>query len=345
MRAALFHEHGGPEVLRVEEVAPPALQPGHVRVAVRAAALNHLDLWVRRGLPINTRLPHIGGSDVAGVVLEAASDVDGWSPGTRVLVNPILFCGQCEWCERGDEPLCRRFGILGEHTSGGFAEEVVVAAHALHAIPDSLSFEVAAALPVSYQTAWRALIHRARVRAGESVLVLGASGGTAIAALQVAKLAGAQVLAVTSGEENVERVRAEGADVVYDRLEGDFARPVWRDTGKRGVDVVVENVGEATWRSSLRSLAPGGRLVTYGATTGPAGDTDLRLLFWRQLQLIGSTMASRSQFREMFSAASRGHLRPVLDQVIPLEEIRAAHERLEAGKGFGKIVVGVGDDF
>lgn len=339
MRAALFHEHGGPEVMRIEEVEPPALPPGHVRVSVRAAALNHLDLWVRRGLPINTRLPHIGGSDVAGVVAETAADVDGWPEGARVLINPILFCGQCEWCERGDEPLCRTFGIRGEHTSGGFAEEVVVPAHALHTIPDTLSFQVAAALPVSYQTAWRALIHRARVRAGESVLVLGASGGTAIAALQVARLAGARVFAVTSGPENVERVRALGADVVYNRLAGDYSRAVWQDSGKRGVDVVVENVGEATWRSSLRSLAPGGRLVTYGATTGPKAETDLRILFWRQLQLIGSTMASRSQFREMLSVALSGALDPVIDRVMPLDEARAAHERLEAGEAFGKIVL------
>lgn len=339
MRAALFHEHGGPEVMRIEEIEGPPLKPGHVRLSVRAVAMNHLDLWVRRGLPIDTQLPHIGGSDIAGVVAEVASDVEGWQVGARVLVNPIIFCGHCEWCERGEEPLCRRFGILGEHTSGGMAEEVVVPAGSLHRLPETVDLERAAALPVSYQTAWRALIHRARVRAGESVLVLGASGGTAIAAIQVAKLAGARVLAVTSGEENVARVEGLGAERVYDRLAGDFARAIWRDTGRRGVDVVVENVGEATWQSSVRSLAPGGRLVTYGATTGPKAETDLRILFWRQIQLIGTTMASRAQFREMLSAALSGALDPVIDRVMPLEEARAAHERLEAGEAFGKIVL------
>lgn len=339
MRAALFHEHGGPEVIRVEEVDPPAMRPGHVRLSVRAVAMNHLDLWVRRGLPIETKLPHIGGSDVAGVVAEVAPDVEGWTVGARALVNPILYCGRCEWCERGEEPLCRRFGILGEHTSGGFAEEVVVPAASLHPLPEAIEFERAAALPVSYQTAWRALIHRARVRAGESVLVLGASGGTALAAIQVARLAGARVMAVTSGEENVARVASLGVEHVYDRLAGDFSRAVWRDSGKRGVDVVVENVGEASWQTSLRCLAPGGRLVTYGATTGPRAETDLRVLFWRQIQLIGSTMASRGEFREMLSAALSGALTPVIDRVMPLEEARAAHERLEAGEAFGKIVL------
>jgi NADPH:quinone reductase-like Zn-dependent oxidoreductase len=339
MRAALFHEHGGPEVLRVEEVAPPRPAEGEALVRVRAAALNHLDLWVRRGLPLQIPLPHIGGSDVAGVVEQLGPGVEGWAPGDRVVVNPSLWCGRCRACIRGQESMCARFRVLGEHTPGALAELVVVPASNLYHLPEHVPFETAAALPVSYQTAWRALISRARLRAGEEVLVLGASGGTAMAALQIARLAGARVYAVTSGAEQVARVRDLGADVTYDREAVDFSTEVYRDTGKRGVDVVVENVGAATWRQSLRALAKGGRLVTYGATSGPQGDTDLRALFWKQLEIIGSTMASRAEFEQVLDIAFRGALTPVIDSMFPLEEVRRAHERLEAGEHFGKIVL------
>ncbi len=339
MRAAVFHEHGGPEVVRIEEVPAPVPAPDEVRVRVRAAALNHLDLWVRRGLPIETTMPHVGGSDVAGVVEEVGERAEGVAVGDRVVVNPSLSCGRCEWCVAGEVPLCPEYRILGEHTNGGFAEYVAVPAANVYRIPDGLSFEAAAALPVSYMTAWRALVTRARVRAGEDVLVLGASGGTAAAAVQIARLAGARVFAVTRGADNVARVRALGAHVVYDRDEVDFSRQVFQDTGKRGVDVVVENVGEATWKGSIRALARGGRLVCYGATTGPRGEIDLRVLFWKQVEIIGTTMASRPEFEAMLRAAFRGDLVPVIDSVLPLEHAREAHERLEAGGQFGKIVL------
>lgn len=339
MRAARFHAHGGPEVLRIDDIPTPDPGHGEVRVEVRAAALNHLDLWIRRGLPVETTMPHIGGSDIAGEIGAVGEGVVGWQVGDGVVVNPALFCGVCESCVRGEESLCLRFRILGEHTDGGFAESVVVPATGLHRLPPHFPFEQAAALPVSYQTAWRALIHQARLRAGEDVLIIGASGGTAIAALQVARLAGARVFAVTSGEANVERVRALGAEFVYDRTRGDFSREVRRETARRGVDVVVENVGEATWEQSLRSLTHGGRLVTYGATSGWQGATDLRLVFWRQLRIIGSTMASRAQFAEMLRVALRGDLQPVIDRTFPLAEVRLAHERLEAGEAFGKILL------
>jgi len=339
MRAAIFHEHGGPEVVRIEEVPAPDPGPDEVRVRVRASALNHLDLWVRRGLPIETTMPHVGGSDVAGVVEAVGDRAEGVAVGDRVVVNPSLSCGRCEWCAAGEVPLCPEYRILGEHTNGGFAEYVAVPAANVYRIPDSFSFKAAAALPVSYMTAWRALVTRARVRAGEDVLVLGASGGTAAAAVQVARLAGARVFAVTRGAENVARVRALGAHVVYDRDEVDFSRQVFHDTGKRGVDVVVENVGEATWKGSVRALARGGRLVCYGATTGPRGEIDLRVLFWKQVEIIGTTMASRPEFEAMLRAAFRGDLVPVIDSVLPLERAREAHERLEAGGQFGKIVL------
>jgi len=339
MKAAVFHEHGGPDVVRVEDVPRPHLRRGEVLVRVRAAAMNHLDLWVRRGIGIETTMPHIGGSDIAGVIEEIAPDTDAPAIGQRVVVNPSLFCGRCESCVRGEQSLCFRFRILGEHTDGGFAEFVAVPATHAYPIPESLSFEHAAALPISYQTAWRALVTQARLRPGEDVLVIGASGGTAAAAVQIARLMGARVFAVTSGAENVERVRGLGADTVYDRSDTDWSRELHRATGKRGVDVVVENVGEATWQGSIRSLARGGRLVTFGATAGPQAVTDLRVLFWKQLHLIGTTMASRSEFEAMLSVAVRGGFSPVVDRVMPLDDAREAHERLEAGEQFGKIVL------
>lgn len=339
MRAAIFHENGGPEVVRIEQVRRPDPGPGEVLLQVRAAAMNHLDLWVRRGIPIETTMPHIGGSDVAGIVAEVGQGVDPARVGERVVLNPSLWCGRCRECARGEEPLCVRYRILGEHTDGGFAEFVAAPALNAYVIPDEMAFEDAAALPISYQTAWRALVARARLQPGEDVLVLGASGGTAGAAVQIARLMGARVFAVTSGAENVARVRALGAHVVYDRAEEDFSRAVFRDTAKRGVDVVVENVGEPTWKGSLRALAPGGRLVTYGATAGHRAETDLRVLFWRQLQIIGTTMASRGEFEAMLRVALRGELRPVVDTVLPLDRAREAHERLEAGGQFGKVVL------
>ncbi|HYJ80852.1 MAG TPA: zinc-binding dehydrogenase [Longimicrobiaceae bacterium] len=340
MRAAIFHAFGGPEVVRIEEVPRPEPGPGEVLLRVAAAAMNHLDLWVRRGLPIETSMPHVGGSDVAGVVAAVGEGVDAARIGERVVVNPSLWDGSCEWCRRGEESLCVAYRIVGEHTSGGFAEFCAVPADHAYRIPDHLRLEDAAALPVSYMTAWRALTSRARLQPGEDVLVIGASGGTAIAAVQVARLLGARVFALTAGEHNVERLRELGAEFVYDRAaDGDWSKAVFRDTGRRGVDVVVENVGAATWQGSVRALARGGRLVTYGATAGPQVEIDLRVLFWKQLSLIGTTMASRAEFEAMLAAACDGRLRPVVHRVMPLAEARAAHELLEAGGQFGKIVL------
>ncbi len=337
MHAALFHEFGGPEVVRYEETPTPEPGPGAVLVEVRAAAMNHLDLWARRGL-IETPMPHIGGSDFAGIV-RAADALGGIEVGARVVVNPVTSCGRCRECLRGEISLCTHMRVIGEHSDGGFAEFAVVPASAVSPIPDDVDFETAAALPVSYQTAWRAIVSRAAVRPGEDVLVLGASGGTAIATIQIAILAGATVHAVTSGPANVERVRQLGVEHVYDRDQVDFSRAVFERTGRRGVDVVVENVGSATWAGSVRALAPGGRLVTYGATSGYQAEIDLRRLFWRQLQLIGTTLANRSEFDEMLRVAWSGRIRPVIDSVMPLADARLAHERLEAGDHFGKILL------
>ena len=339
MRAAIFHENGGPEVVRIEDVPDLTPGPGEVLVRVKAAALNHLDLWVRRGLPIETTMPHIGGSDVAGVIEAVGEGVDASRVGERVIVNPSLFDGTCEWCRRGEESMCVGFRILGEHTNGGFAELVTAAADRAYALPEGYAFEDAAALPIAYMTAWRALHSRARLQADESVLVLGASGGSGLAAVQIAVDIGARVFALTSGAEKVERLRALGAEYVYDRAADDWVKALQRDTAGRGVDVVLENPGAATWKGALRSLAIGGRLVTFGATTGPKVEVDIRALFWRQVSILGTTMANRSEFEAMIQAAFAGRIRPVVDTVLPLDRARQAHERMEAGEQFGKIVL------
>lgn len=339
MRAAYFRTHGGPEVLEVGEAPEPVVAAGTVIVDVRAVALNHLDLWVRRGIPgLELEMPHIGGSDVAGVVREVGAGVEGWAPGDRVAVNPTLWCDECDTCARGEHPLCRSFRILGEHVRGGAAERVRVPARNLFALPDDLSFTRAAAAPLVYQTAWRAL-QRGRLASGDTLLVTGASGGVSTAAVQIGRHLGARVLAITSGPENVRRVEGLGADAVIDRLQVDLVPEVRRRTDGRGVEVVLDSVGEAIWTDCLRCLAPGGRLVTYGATTGAAASLDIRHVFWKQLEVIGSTMGSREEFEEVMQLVAAGALEPVVDAVLPLDRIAEAHRRLEAGEVFGKLVL------
>lgn len=340
MKAAIFRKHGGPEVIEIADVERPEPAAGEALIAVKAAAMNHLDLWARRGLPgLDFDLPHIGGSDIAGMVEEVGEGAEGLDPGTRVLVNPSLYCGECEWCLRGEESLCVRYRILGEHTDGGFAEYVSVPAGNVMPIPDDLDFETAAAVPLVFQTAWRGLKGRGRLQAGETVLILGGSGGVSTAAIQIARHLGARVFAVTSGPENVRRVQELGADLAIDRLESDFSGVVWEATQKRGVDLVFDGIGEAVWPNALRSLARDGRLVTYGATTGPRGQVDIRIVFWKQLRIIGTTMSNRAEFEEVMSLVFQGKLKAVIDVVWPLERAREAHERLEAGDQFGKIVL------
>ncbi len=340
MRSVRFHEHGGPEVLRYEEDVPvPEPGPDEVLVRVKACALNYLDIWVRRGLPgIPPKLPHIPGSDVAGVVERGA---EGFSPGERVVVNPSLSCGRCASCRRGEDPLCEEFHILGEHVDGGYAEFVKVPARNLMRIPEGFSWEEAAAAPLVYQTAWRALITRAGLRPGETVLILGASGGVGTACLQIAKLVGARVFAVAGTEEKLQKLKELGADEVLNHRTVDFGREAWRLTKKRGVDVVVDSIGEATWERSLRALAKDGRLVTYGATSGPTPLTDVRLVFWRQLRIIGTTMGNHHEFTQVMELVWERKLRPVIDRVFPLEEAAKAHRRMEAREHLGKILLAV----
>lgn len=340
MKAAYIREHGGPEVLEVGQLPDPSAGPGEVVVDVGAAALNHLDLWVRRGLPgLDVQMPHVGGSDAAGTVADVGEGVEGWEPGDRVVVNPGQWCGRCEWCARGEHSLCESYRIMGEHVDGAAAEKVRVPADSLYPLPEDVPFEEAAGVALVFQTAWRGLVVRAGLRPGETVLITGGSGGVSTAAIQIAALAGARVLAVTSGPENVERVRALGAEIVIDRLEEDFSKAAYEATGRRGVDVILDSVGEAMWNGCVRALARDGRLVTYGATTGSAGQQDIRRMFWKQVRIIGTTMAGRGEFEKVMDLVFSGRLRPVVDVVWPLERIADAHARMEEGESFGKVIL------
>lgn len=339
MRAAVFEKFGGPGVVEIKSMPIPEPGPGQVRIRVAAAAMNHLDLWVRRGLPIETPMPHIGGSDIAGTVDAVGPGAEKAPFGTRVVVDPSLRYEWYEGQDRGESFNEPPFRIIGEHTQGGFAEYAIVPAENLLEIPDDFSFTDAAAAGLVFVTAWRALVTRGRLRAGERVLITGASGGVGTAAVQVARCCGAKVFAVTGGVESVERTKALGADVVYDRFEVDFSREVWRDTGKQGVHVVFDTVGEEIWPACLRALARGGRLVSSGATTGSRGVTEIRLVFWKQLEILGSTMGTPTEFREVMRLVFDGVFQPVIQEVMPLDEARRAHEILENGKIFGKLVL------
>ncbi len=339
MKAALFSEFGGPEVVRLAEVDTPEPGPGEVRVRVRAAAMNHLDLFVRRGGLPQTTMPHVSGSDIAGVVDAVGQGVHPIAAGTRVVVDPSLEYDWYEGVPRGSNLPAPQFRIIGEHVQGGFAEFCIVPAANLVEVPESVAFETAAAASLVSVTAWRGLVVRGGLRAGERVLITGGSGGVSTVAIQIARLAGAEVFVVTSGPENLQRVRELGADVAYDRREGDWGRQVWSDTGKQGVHLVFDSVGEAVWGSCLRCLAVGGRLVTFGATTGAMGETEIRLVFWKQLSILGTTMGSPEEFRRAMGLVFDGRLTPVIHEVLPLAEARRAHELLEAGSVFGKLVL------
>ncbi len=339
MRAAVFSEFGGPETVGIAELPVPEPGAGEVRIKVEATAMNHLDLWVRHGLLMDTPMPHIGGSDIVGTVDAAGPGAEATTAGVRVVVDPSLDYDWYEGTPRGRSLEDPRFRIIGEHTQGGMAEYAIVPAANLLEVPEGFPSEQAAAAGLVFVTAWRALMTRGRLQAGEDVLVTGASGGVGTAAVQLAKLAGARVFAVTSGAANVERLQRLGADAVYDRLTADFSRRVWTDTEKRGVDLVLDTVGEAIWPSCLRALAVQGRLVTSGATTGASGDTEIRLVFWKQLSILGSTMGSPSEFRRVMRLVFEGKVGPVIHATMPLAEASRAHALLEEGEVFGKLVL------
>ena len=336
MKAVRFHSHGGPEVLQFEDAPDPAPAPGRAIVRVRACALNHLDLWERRGLDrVKLPLPHISGSDIAGEV----ADPGEWA-GRRVMLQPGLRCGRCRACRDGRDNECVEYDVLGLRSDGGYAELVSVPIENLVAIPPHVDFIIAAAFPLTFLTAWHMLVARCGVREGDVVLVLAGGSGVGQAAIQLARHFGARVFA-TSAASKADRTRALGAEEVFDHYAGDFSRDVRRLTDGRGADIVIEHVGEATWDRSVRSMATGGRLVTCGATTGPAAKLDLRHLFARQLSLLGSYMG---RFAELEAAAPLlfdGRVTPVIDEVFPLARAADAQRRMEEKGQFGKIVLEV----
>ncbi len=312
MKALAFYEHGDIEKLQIVDLDPRPLKPGELQISVKAVALNHLDLWVREGLPgLKLEMPHIPGSDVAGVIAKTGDSVSGLSVGQHVVVNPGLSCGHCDYCQMGEESLCPDFRILGEHVTGGAAEFVNVPARNVLIIPDDFPFEQAAAAPLVFLTAWRALISRAKVRAGEDVLIFGAGAGVSTAAIQIAKKAGARVFVTSSSGEKLHKAQAIGADVVVNYKTQEWDREVWIRTNKRGVDVVFDSIGAATWLKAIRSLRRGGRLVTIGATSGSNPPEEIRQIFWKQIDILGSTMSNQREFREVMKLVMRGEFKPV----------------------------------
>jgi NADPH:quinone reductase-like Zn-dependent oxidoreductase len=338
MKAIRFHSHGGAEVLRYEDAPMPEAGPGDALVRVRATSLNHLDIFQRRGIErVRIPLPHISGADVAGEVVEAPDAT--LTPGCRVMLQPGLSCGRCARCLEARDNECPRYDVLGYQSDGGYAEYVRVPVQNLIPIPDTIGFVEASAFPLTFLTAWHMLVTRARLQAGELVLVLGAGSGVGQAAIQIARLHGARVIATAGTDEKLARARALGAFETVNHSTDDIAAAVRRLTDKRGVDLIVEHVGTATWDRSVRSLSRGGRLVTCGATTGHDAGIDLRFLFSRQLSLLGSYMGRKGELLRAAEFLFTGELMPVVDRVFPLAEAAEAHRRLEAREGFGKIVL------
>ena len=340
MKAVRIHQFGGPEALIYEDVADPRPGFGQVLVRVRACALNHLDVWVRKGLP-GVRLPHILGSDIAGEVAELGEGAAEFKVGQRVLVAPMHYCGRCAKCVAGVQNQCGEFTALGNAVDGGNCERIAVPVANLMAIPATLSFEQAASVPLVFLTAWHMLVGLARIRPGQTVLVLGGGSGVGIAAIQIAKMFHCRVLTTAGSEEKLDKARGLGADFGIDHYQQKISDEVRKITSREGVDVVIEHVGAATWDESMRSLKSGGTLVTCGATTGPEVKVDLRHLFARQLSLLGSYMGTMSDFHEVMGHVFAGRLKPVVDRVFELQDLRSAHEYLEKSAMFGKVVVRV----
>ncbi len=338
MKAVRLHQFGGPEVLNYEDVPDAQPRKDQVLVRVRACALNHLDLWVRKGLP-GVKLPHILGSDIAGEVVESGEYVSGFHAGQRVLLAPMHFCGRCLKCVAGLQNQCREFTALGNGVDGGNCELIAVSAANVIPIPDSLDFIQAASVPLVFLTAWHMLVGRAAIRLGQTVLILGANSGVGIAAIQIAKLFHCRVITTAGDDAKSEKARALGADFVIDHYKQKISEEVRKITNKEGCDVVVEHVGAATWDESVRSLKSAGTLVTCGATTGPEVKVNLNHLFARQLSLLGSYMGTMAELYEVLGHVFAGRLKPVVDRVFPLRDLRAAHEYLEKSGMFGKVVV------
>ena len=338
MKAIRIHEFGGPEVLRYEDVPDPKPRNDQVLVRVRACAMNHLDLWVRKGLP-GVNLPHIPGSDAAGEIVEVGEYVTGLKPGQRVLIAPMHFCNHCAKCVAGLQNQCPEFTVLGNAVDGGDCELMAVPAVNAIPIPDNLDFNQAASVPLVFLTAWHMLVGRAGIRPGQTVLVLGANSGVGIAAIQIAKLFHARVITTAGDEQKMQKARELGADYVINHYQQKISEEVRRITNKEGCDIVLEHVGAATWEESMKALKPGGTLVTCGATSGPQVGIELRFLFTRHLSLLGSYMGTMGELHEVLGHVFAGRLKPVVDRVFPLSDAHAAHEYMEKSQMFGKIVM------
>jgi len=338
MKAVRIHQFGGPEVLTYEDIPDAKPRNDQVLIRVKACALNHLDIWVRRGLP-GVNLPHILGSDVAGEIVEIGDYVTGFKLGQRVLVAPMHFCNRCAKCVAGLQNQCPEMTVLGNRVDGGNCELLAVPAVSVIPIPESLDFNQAASVPLVFLTAWHMLVGRGEIRPGETVLVLGASSGVGIAAIQIAKLFHCTVITTAGDEAKLEKGRALGADYGINHYQQKISDEVKKVTNRQGVDLVIEHVGSATWDESMRSLKPAGRLVTCGATTGANAAIELRFLYSRQLSILGSYMGTMGELYEVLGHVFAGRLKPIVDRTFPLKDIRAAHELMENSQMFGKIVL------
>jgi NADPH2:quinone reductase len=345
MKAVYYEEHGDVDVLNYGDMEEPEFDRDEVLVDVKAGGLNHLDVWARKGMPSPGAFPHIPGSDAAGVVSAIGEDVTRFEAGDRVAVSPATFCGECEFCRDGDTSLCESFALIGEHMGGVHGERAAVPEQNLVPVPDHVDFVTAASAPLVFQTAWRMMVTRAEVGQSDSVLVLGASGGVGHAALQMAVNAGAEVYATASTEEKLEFARELGADHTVNYEEEDFADWIHAETDGRGVDVVADHVGQATWGSSIKAAAKGGRIVTCGATSGPMAETNLTRVFWKQLDILGSTMGTEGEMDDVLEKVWDGTFESRIRAVLPMSETARAHEMLEDREGFGTVVVVPDDEY
>ena len=339
MKAVFYEEHGSTDVLQYDEFPAPEIGPEEALVEVKAGGLNHLDVWTRKGMPSPEELPHIPGSDAAGVVGEVGDRVTRFEPGDRIVVDPGLYCGDCEFCRKGEQSLCVDYRMMGEHVRGVHSERAAVPETNLIHLPDDVDFVTAASAPLVFQTAWRMLLTRAEIQQSDSVLVLGASGGVGHACVQIAANEGCEVWATASSEAKLEYARECGADHVVNYEEVSFADAIKSETDGRGVDVVVDHVGEATWDDSLSVAARGGTVVTCGATSGIAPETNIPKLFWKQLDILGSTMGTPGEMDEVLARVFDGTFKPRVREVLPMSEMAHAHEMLENREGFGSVVV------
>lgn len=343
MKAIYFNQHGTPDVLQWGDVPTPTPSPNDVLIQVKACALNHLDIWVRMGIPgLTVPLPHIPGADVAGLIESTGANVTTWKPGQKVLVAPGISCGNCAHCKDYNDHLCDQFDILGQQSNGGYAEYVKVPAANLLPFPENLSFEEAAALPLVFLTAWHMLVTNGNIQKGQTVLIHAGGSGVGIAAIQIAKLKGAHVITTVGTSEKGKRAKALlGVDEVIHYRETDFQQEVMRITNKRGIDLAVDHIGQETFEKSLMSIAKGGKLLTCGATSGRQIQFDLRTLFGRNITIHGSRMGRKSGLIDVLTHVKANRLKPVIDSVYPLQEAAQAHRRMEERKNFGKIILAV----